>query len=274
MTGVSGMAEQQNHGHQNQNHGLGEMGFLEHLDELRRRLIRALIAAFAGMLACYAFAKTLFDWLMLPLYKALPEKSSMIYTAPHEAFFTYIKVAFVAGVFLTSPYIFYQIWLFVRPGLYAHERKYLMPISFSSALLFVVGSLFGYFVVFPFAYKFFMGFSDIFISPMITMKEGFSFAVRLLIAFGIVFELPLVIFFLARLGLVTPAGLRKKRKYAILCGFLLSAVLTPPDVFTQTFMAGPLILLYELGIWIAVFVGKKREEDLKETVHASDDGTA
>ena len=269
------MTESETQKETNQNGGLGEMGILEHLDELRRRLFRALIAAFAGMLACYAFAKTPFDWLMLPLYKALPEKSTMIYTAPHEAFFTYIKVAFVAGFFLTSPFIFYQAWLFVRPGLYAHERKYIMPISFFSALLFVGGSLFGYFIVFPFAYKFFMGFSDIFISPMITMKEGFTFALRLLIAFGIVFELPLVIFFLARLGLVTPASLRKKRKYAILCGFLLSAILTPPDIFTQTFMAGPLILLYEVGIWIAVFVGKKREEeDSKENVHVQDDGAA
>jgi sec-independent protein translocase protein TatC len=254
--------------------GLGEMGFLEHLDELRRRLMRSLIAAFVGMLVCYTFAKDIFDWLMLPLFEALPEKSSMIYTAPHEAFFTYIKVAFVAGVFLTSPYIFYQVWLFVRPGLYAHERKYIMPISFCSALLFVVGSLFGYFIVFPFAYKFFMSFSDLFISPMITMKEGFSFALRLLIAFGIVFELPLVIYFLARLGLVTPAGLRTKRKYAILCGFLLSAVLTPPDVFTQAFMAVPLILLYELGIWIAVFVGRKQEEEVQEETHVRDDGAA
>ena len=268
------MTEQETQKETNQNGGLGEMGILEHLDELRRRLFRSLIAAFAGMLACYGFAKTLFDWLMLPLYKAMPEKSTMIYTAPHEAFFTYIKVAFVAGFFLTSPFIFYQAWLFVRPGLYANERKYIMPISFCSALLFVVGSLFGYFIVFPFAYKFFMGFSDIFISPMITMKEGFSFSLRLLIAFGIVFELPLVIFFLARLGLVTPTSLRKKRKYAILCGFLLSAILTPPDVFTQTFMAGPLILLYEVGIWIAVFVGKKREEESKEDVHVHDDGAA
>jgi sec-independent protein translocase protein TatC len=268
------MADTEGQGAQDHGFGLGEMGFLEHLDELRKRLIRALVAAFAGMLACYAFSKTLFDWLMLPLFRALPDKSSMIYTAPHEAFFTYIKVAFVAGVFVTSPYIFHQIWLFVRPGLYAHERKYILPISFCSALLFVVGSLFGYFIVFPFAYKFFMGFADVFISPMITMKEGFSFALRLLIAFGIVFELPLVIFFLARLGLVTPAWLRAKRKYAILCGFLVSAFLTPPDIFTQTFMAGPLILLYELGIWIAVFVGRQQNDEAKETAHAKDDGSA
>jgi len=237
---------------------LEEMGFLEHLEELRSRLIRCVIAAFAGLLACFAFSKKLFDLLMLPLYRALPEKGSMIYTAPHEAFFTYIKVALVAGIFLTSPYIFYQGWMFIRPGLYAHERKYIIPISFCSALLFVAGSLFGYFVIFPYAYRFFMGFSDVFISPMITMKEGFSFALRLLIAFGVVFELPLVIFFLARLGLVTPKGLRTKRKYAILAAFMLSAFLTPPDLFTQTFMAGPLIVLYEVGIWIAVFFGKKR----------------
>ena len=268
------MPEQQTPKGETRNSVLDEMGFLEHLTELRQRLVRAVVAAFVGMLACYAFAKTLFDWLMLPLFRALPEKSSMIYTAPHEAFFTYLKVAFVAGIFLTSPYIFYQIWLFIRPGLYTHERKYIMPISFCSALLFVVGSLFGYFVVFPYAYKFFMGFSDVYISPMITMREGFSFALRLLIAFGIVFEQPLVIFFLARLGLVTPAGLRTKRKYAILCGFLVSAILTPPDVFTQTFMAGPLILLYEIGIWIAVLVGRTKEKPAEEPANAQDDSAA
>ena len=244
---------------------LGEMGLLEHLDDLRKRLLRSIVAAFVGMLACYAFAEKLFDWLMLPLFRALPDKSSMIYTAPHEAFFTYIKVAFVAGIFLTSPYIFYQIWLFVKPGLYSHERKLIYPMSFFSALLFVIGALFGYFVIFPYAYKFFMGFSDLYISPMITMREGFSFALRLLLAFGIVFELPLVIFFLARLGLVTPKGLRKKRKYALLVAFMISAMLTPPDVFTQTFMAGPLIVLYEVGVWIAVIFGKKRPESRPES---------
>ncbi|MFW5993375.1 MAG: twin-arginine translocase subunit TatC, partial [Desulfohalobiaceae bacterium] len=143
---------------------MGEMGLLEHLGELRSRLFRAIAAAFLGMLACYLFAKQIFDWLMEPLYQALPEGSTMIYTAPHEAFFIHIKTAFVAGIFLTSPYIFYQFWLFIKPGLYPHERKYLIPISFCSAVLFVGGALFGYFVVFPFAYEFFMGFADILIS--------------------------------------------------------------------------------------------------------------
>lgn len=235
----------------------GEMGFLEHLDDLRKSLTKCLAAAFLGMLACYAFSKQLFTWLMLPLFEAFPEGSSMIYTAPHEAFFTYIKTAFVAGLFLTSPYIFYQLWLFVKPGLYSNERKYIFPISMCSALLFISGSIFGYFIIFPYAYKFFMGFANINIEPMITMREGFSFSFRLLLAFGVVFELPLVIFFLARLGLVTSQKLRKVRKYSILIAFMLSAMLTPPDVFTQTFMAGPLIILYEVGIWIAYFFGKK-----------------
>lgn len=248
---------------------LGEMGLLDHLTELRSRLFRALAAAFLGMLACYVFAKRIFDWLMEPLYQALPEGSTMIYTAPHEAFFIHIKTAFVAGVFLTSPYIFYQFWLFIKPGLYPHERKYLIPISFCSALLFVGGALFGYFVIFPFAYEFFMGFADILISPMITMREGFSFALRILLAFGIVFELPLVIFFLSALGLVNAEMLRKKRKYMIIMAFILSAVLTPPDLITQAFMAGPLVLLYEIGVLIAGVMGRKKkrpgaEEDKQE----------
>ncbi|MFO8032802.1 MAG: twin-arginine translocase subunit TatC [Desulfohalobiaceae bacterium] len=239
---------------------LGEMGLLEHLGELRSRLFRALAAAFLGMLACYVFAKQIFDWLMEPLYKALPEGSTMIYTAPHEAFFIYIKTALVAGIFLTSPYIFHQFWLFIKPGLYPHERKYLIPISFCSALLFVGGGLFGYFVIFPFAYEFFMGFADIFVTPMITMREGFSFAIRILLAFGIVFELPLVIFFLSVLGLVNADMLRKKRKYMIIIAFMLSAVLTPPDLITQAFMAGPLVLLYEIGVLIAAVVGRKQKK--------------
>jgi sec-independent protein translocase protein TatC len=253
---------------------LGEMGLLEHLDDLRKRLLRCLASAFIGMLACYAFAEKLFDWLMLPLFRALPDKGSMIYTAPHEAFFTYIKVAFVAGIFVTSPYIFYQIWLFVRPGLYAHERKFLIPIAFCSAVLFVVGAIFGYFIIFPYAYKFFMGFSDMFISPMITMREGFSFALRLLLAFGIVFELPLVIFFLARLGLVTSTTLRTKRKYAILIAFMISAMLTPPDLFTQAFMAGPLVVLYEVGVIIAAVFGKKKPRSSQDGQSAGETGVA
>ena len=238
----------------------GRMGLIDHLNDLRKSIVRSVVAALVGMVACYAFAQKLFDYLMLPLYKALPEGSTLIYTAPHEAFFTYIKVAFVAGLFLTSPFIFYQFWSFVAPGLYKHERKWLIPIAFFSAAFFCTGAIFGYSIVFPWGYKFFMGFAEDLIRPMLTMREAFSFAMRLLIAFGVVFELPLVIFFLARLGLVNAAWLRKKRKYAILIAFILSALLTPPDMVTQSFMAGPLALLYELSIWVAAVFGKKRPE--------------
>ena len=246
-------------GTQEQKGAQGEMHLTDHLMDLKKRLVRSFIAVFVGMLACYAFARDIYKILMLPLYEALPEGSTIIYTAPHEAFFTYIKVAFLAGLFLALPYVFYQIWLFVAPGLYSNERRYLIPMAMASALFFATGALFGYFVVFPFGYQFFMGFTEELIRPYMSMKEAFAFSFRLLIAFGVVFELPLVIFFLSRMGLVTSKGLRKKRKYAVLMAFIVSAVLTPPDLVTQTFMAGPLILLYELGIWVSYFFGKERK---------------
>lgn len=238
---------------------MAEMGLLDHLEELRRRLVKAVIAIFLGMLACVPVSKQIFNYIMLPLFRSLPKNSTMIYTSPHEAFFVYLKMAFISGIFLTLPYSFYQIWLFVKPGLYPEERKFILPISLCSAFLFIIGALFGYFVIFPYAYKFFMSFADIYISPMISMKEGLSFAIRILIAFGLVFELPLVIFFLARLGLVTSKFLRKYRKYAILIAFIIAAILTPPDAVTQVLMAGPLVLLYEVGIWIAHIFGRKEK---------------
>ncbi|SMF38828.1 twin-arginine translocase subunit TatC [Desulfovibrio gilichinskyi] len=233
------------------------MTFLQHMDELRRRFIRIFIACGVGFLACYSFAKPLFSLLMAPLVAVLPEHSTLIFTSLPEGFVTYLKVSFVAGIFLVSPYIFSQIWGFIAPGLYEHERKWMIPLAFLSACFFVGGALFGYYVVFPFGCEFFMGFADEFIRPMPTLREYLSFSLKLLFAFGVIFELPLFIFFLARLGLVTHTWLREKRKYAILVAFICSAILTPPDVITQTLMAIPLILLYEIGIWTSYFFGKK-----------------
>ena len=179
------------------------------------------------------------------------------YTYPAEAFFAHIKISIVAGLFLVSPYVFAQIWGFIAPGLYAHERKWMVPMALFSGAFFTGGALFGYFQVFPYAFDFFAGFSNEGIQFVPKLNEYLSFCLKLLFAFGLVFELPLFIFFLARLGMVSSAGLRKKRKYAILCAFVLSAVLTPPDPFTQCLMAGPLIVLYEVGIWVAFFFGKK-----------------
>jgi len=186
------------------------------------------------------------------------------YTYPAEAFFSHIKIAIVAGIFLVSPYVFAQVWGFIAPGLYAHERKWMIPMAMVSALFFTGGALFGYFQVFPYAFDFFAGFSTDGIQFTPKLNEYLSFCLKLLFAFGFVFELPLFIFFLARMGMVSSTGLRKKRKYAILTGFVLAAILTPPDPFTQCLMAGPLIVLYEVGIWVAYFFGKKEKRHLKK----------
>lgn len=186
------------------------------------------------------------------------------YTYPAEAFFSHIKISIVAGIFLVSPYVFAQIWGFIAPGLYAHERKWMVPMALLSGMFFTGGALFGYFQVFPYAFDFFAGFSTEGIQFTPKLNEYLSFCLKLLFAFGFVFELPLFIFFLARLGIVSSTGLRKKRKYAILVGFVLAAVLTPPDPFTQCLMAGPLVILYEVGIWVAYFFGKNEERHIKK----------
>lgn len=247
-----------------------QMSFLDHLSELRIRLTRCCIAVGIGFLACYGFSKQLFELLMRPLVEVIPPESKLIFTALPEAFFTYIKVALVGGVLLTSPYIFYQIWSFIAPGLYDEERKHLIPVALCSGLFFVVGASFGYYVVFPFAFEFFMSFATEVIQPMPSLKEYLGFSLKLLFAFGLVFELPLFIFFLARLGIVNAKMLRKFRKYAYVGSFIISAILTPPDVISQTLMAGPLIVLFELSIWVAHFFGKKTkaEKEAEEKAEA------
>lgn len=204
------------------------------------------------------------DALQHSLVRLAQEGGHFQYTYPAEAFFSHIKISIVAGLFLVSPYVFAQIWGFIAPGLYSHERKWMIPMALCSALFFTGGALFGYFQVFPYAFDFFAGFSTEGIQFTPKLNEYLSFCLKLLFAFGFVFELPLFIFFLARMGMVSSAGLRKKRKYAILMGFVVAAVLTPPDPFTQCLMAGPLIILYELGIWVAYFFGKKEKRHLKK----------
>lgn len=246
------------------------MTLLQHLEELRVRLMRCVIAVALGFVACYAFSTQLFDFLMMPMAGVLHE-SHFQYTYPPEAFFTYIKISIVAGIFVVSPYIFAQIWGFIAPGLYEHERKWFVPLVLVTAILFTAGALFGYFVVFPFGFDFFASFSTEEIKFVPKLSEYTSFCLKLLFAFGFAFELPVFIFFLARLGIVTSVGLRKKRKYAILIAFIISAILTPPDPFTQTLMAGPIIILYESGIWIAAMFGKRKPEPEADAEDAEDD---
>ncbi|WP_353120627.1 twin-arginine translocase subunit TatC [Nitratidesulfovibrio sp.] len=234
------------------------MTLLDHLSELRVRLVRSLIALAVGFFACYGFAEQLFNYLMIPLTRALPSGSKLIYTALPEAFFVYMQVALVAGAFLASPYLFYQIWLFIAPGLYDEEKRHVIPIAGASALFFVAGAAFCYFQVFPYAFEFFVGFATDTIAPMPKLDEYLGFTLKMLLAFGLIFEMPLFAFFLARLGLVTAQWMRKTRKYAILAIFIVAAILTPPDVFSQMMMAAPMLVLYEISILVAAVFAKKK----------------
>lgn len=243
--------------------------FLSHLEELRKRLVVCAIGVGAGFVIAYIFAERLFQLLVAPLKAVMPEGDQLIFTNLPEMFFAYIKVAFIAGIMAASPLIFYQLWMFIAPGLYRKEKKMAIPFVISSTILFVGGALFGYFVVFPFGFKFFIGFSNEYVKALPSVKQYFSFSMKLLLAFGAVFELPVIIFFLSKMGIVTPQFLRQKRKYAILLTFALAAILTPPDVITQCMMAGPLIVLYEIGILVSRIAQKKKED--KETAKAEAD---
>jgi sec-independent protein translocase protein TatC len=238
-----------------------KMPFTQHLEELRKRLIISAVAVAVGWAISYHFSEKIFEVLMKPWIAALPEGqgAKLIYTAPHEAFMTYLRVSFIAGVGLAVPVIFIELWRFIAPGLYENEKKYVLPVVFFSSLFFIGGALFGYFCVFPFGFQFFTSFASEYISPMISTKEFLSFSTRILLAFGLIFELPIFTFFLARLGLVNARFLRRQRRYAIVLIFVVAAILTPPDVFSQLLMAGPLLVLYEISIWIARFFGPKEK---------------
>jgi sec-independent protein translocase protein TatC len=212
----------------------------------------------------YCFKEKLFELLMAPLVTAMGENQKMIFTGLPEAFFTYLKVALLTGIVAAVPVLFYEFWMFVSPGLYRQEKKFLIPVVLLSILFFAIGSSFGYFIVFPYGFQFFLGFSSETIQAMPSMKEYLGFASKMLLAFGFVFELPLVITFLARMGIVSVEFLTKNRKYAVLIFFVAAAVITPPDVVTQIMMAIPLMILYEISIVGARLFQKKKDEDEDE----------
>ena len=241
-----------------------KLPFTIHLEELRNRLIKCFIAVGVGFVASFGFKETLFEILVKPLIAVMEQGDTLIFTGLPEAFFTYLKVSFLSGIMLATPVILYQFWMFVAPGLYQKERRLLIPVVFLSSFFFIGGSLFGYFVVFPFGFKFFLGFATESIRPLPSMKEYLSFSSKLLLAFGLVFEMPLVLTFLARLGVVSVDFLKKNRKYSILLFFVGAAILTPPDVVTQVMMALPLIVLYEISIIGARIFGKKKEVETPE----------
>ncbi|AAL52264.1 twin-arginine translocase subunit TatC [Brucella melitensis] len=245
---------------------------LEHLIELRRRLIWAILAFFVAFIFCFAFAKQLFNLLVVPYQWAIDwagmdrSKAELIYTAPQEFFFTQVKVAMFGGIVLALPVIAAQIYKFVAPGLYKHERTAFLPFLIASPILFLIGGALVYFFFTPMVMWFFLamqqtgGSGEVQISLLPKVSEYLSLIMTLIFAFGLVFQLPVVTSLMARVGLVTSAGLKDKRKYAIVIAFVAAAVLTPPDPASQIGLALPTILLYEISIFLARMIEKKRDE--------------
>ena len=223
----------------------------EHLSELRVRLFKIVIAWAIGVAAAWNFSEQIFAILLEPATAALGEDGKLQAIAPTEIFFTYLKCAVLAGFAFALPVIFWQLWAFIAPGLYPSEKKVAVPFVVCSTLLFGGGAAFGYFFVFPLVYEFFAGFNSDFVESAWTMREVFALTTRLLLAFGSGFELPVVVFFLAASGIVDPTQLLGGLKYAVLVSFVFAAILTPPDVISQVLLAGPLVVLYLVGVGVA-----------------------
>jgi len=234
-----------------------KLPFTAHLEELRSRLIKSAVAVGVGFAICYGFKETLFEILIYPLIRVMPEGGSLIFTGLPEAFFTYLKVSFLAGILLASPVLLYQFWMFVAPGLYTKERRLLAPVIAITSFFFIGGALFGYFVVFPSGFKFLLSFGADYIRTLPSMREYLDFSTKLMIAFGLVFEMPVLLTFLARLGVTSVEALKRNRRYAVILSFVLAAFLTP-DVVSMLLLAVPLMILYEVAIVGARFVTRKK----------------
>ncbi|MDR2574055.1 MAG: twin-arginine translocase subunit TatC [Desulfovibrio sp.] len=238
-----------------------KMTLMGHLNELRLCLIRSCIAVGIAFLVCWAVVDPIFDVLVNPLLAVLPPNSTAIYTTLPEGFFTRMFIAFVASLFLASPVIFYQLWSFIAPGLYEEEKSGFIPIALASACFFISGGFFCYFIVFPYAFEFFVSYSTATIVVMPKISDYLDFVLKLILAFGLIFEMPLFAFFLARMGIVTAAMMRRVRRYAVLAIFVVAAILTPPDVVSQLLMACPMLLLYEVSILVAAVFGRARKKN-------------
>ena len=241
--------------------GGGKMSFLDHLDELRRRLVYSVVAVFIGFILAFFFVEDLFDFVMRPMQALLRDGQMMIYTEPTEGFILRIKLAAMAGLLVALPVVASQIWLFIAPGLYSHEKRYAIPFVALSTICFVGGTAFAHVVVFPLTWAFFASFTSDIVTFQPRIAPAFSIYLRLLLAFGLVFQMPVLVLFLARMGVLTARFMIKHVKYAVLIIFIVSAVVTPGgEVVTQIAMAGPLCLLYVLSIGLAWAFGKKRKK--------------
>ena len=261
-----------------------KMPLLDHLIELRQRLLYAFIALFVAFLVCFFFAQQLFDFLAAPLAEILLERDSdtrnprLIFTDLTEVFFTHVKIAFFFGAFITCPIFLTQIWLFVAPGLYKHEKSAFGPFLAATPILFFLGGALVYYVIFPLAWQFFLSFEAVGgagslpIELEAKVNEYLSLVMKLIFAFGLCFQLPVLMTLLAKVGLATSEGMARKRKYAIVGVFIVAAIFTPPDPLSQISLAIPIILLYEVSIYMAKLVEKKRaKEELAEEAESGGD---
>ena len=237
---------------------LERMGLLEHLEELRDRLIRVAVAFLVTFLACWSFRERIYEFLAEPIHRHLPEGKKLVFLGVTDPFLLYFKVAALAGIFLASPYILYQLWAFVAPGLYKRERYLAGPFIFFGSVLFLTGGAFAYYIAFPFAVDFLLEMGAQF-EASIEVNRYLSFLMTIVLGLGLMFELPTLIFFFARLGLVTPAFLMRHFRWAVLIIFIVAAVITPtPDVVNLCIFALPTIFLYLLGVGVAALFQQRR----------------
>ena len=238
--------------------------FISHLVELRQRLMRSVIAILVIFVACAPFANTLYEYLAAPLMGVLPEGNTMISTEPHGPFFVPFKFAFAFSVGIAMPYLLYQLWAFVAPGLYKHEKKTIVPLLVSSSILFYLGILFAYYIVFPLIFAFFTGTAPEGVAVMTDINAYLSFVLKLFFAFGIAFEVPIATVLLVKAGATTPESLAAKRPYIIVSAFVVGMFLTPPDVFSQTMLAIPVWILFEIGLYFSRLTRNKQLQKEKD----------
>jgi sec-independent protein translocase protein TatC len=237
----------------------GEQSFLSHLIELRERLLKAVGAVLVVLVVLIPFANKLYSWLALPLIKHLPQGGTMIATEIASPFLTPIKLAFFVALIVAMPFVLYQLWAFVAPGLYRNEKRLALPILLSAMVLFYVGCAFAYFLVLPAVFAFLTGVAPAGVAVMPDIGHYLDFVLVLFLAFGLCFELPVVLIILVTLGVVTPAQLARSRAYAIVGAFIVAAVLTPPDVMSQMMLAVPMCALYEVGIVASRLLARRPE---------------
>lgn len=232
-----------------------------HIEELRNRLIKIITALFIGFFICFAFWEPILNWIAQPLYNALAEGSEVIAYRMGEQFITAVIVSFFAALLFTLPYIFWQIWAFVAPGLYANEKALAIPFVLGTTIMFLIGAAFAYYVVFPYGFTYLVNFGEGSVTAMISIGEYLSFFLKLIFGFGVSFELPVVCFFLAKIGLIDDKSLIGFFRYAVILIFVFAAILTPPDILTQFLMAVPLIILYGLSILLVRMVNPASKEE-------------